>query len=1186
MIVKLICKKIISVICFITLVFCLVNRASAQGNQVVTNGGTTTAVTFTGTGCYFNWTNDKSGIGLAASGNTTVPAFTAINAGTTPITATITGTPRSIGYAYIPNQADGTVSVVNNITNAVVKTITVGTNPLGVAVNPMGTLAYVTNNGSATITGNISVINTSTNTVINTINEGAYPEGAALSPDGNTLYVANLNLNVVKAINVTTGAVLYSVGVGTNPYAVTISPDGSRVYAVNYASNNVSVINTVTHLLVTNINVGMYPVAAALSPDGTKLYVANQISNTITVINAITNSIITSIPVGQAPVAVVLSTDGTKLYVSNANDNNVSVINTAGYGLITNIPVGTLPYGISVNPDGSQLFVSNVNSNNVSIINTATNIVTGTAAVGNNPYATGTYFTIGSGCSSTTATFTITVNPTPVPTIVASAATGTISACMGTASASPNIQQFTVSGNNLTTNIVATAPAGFQLSLSSAGGFTNSISLSPTGGVVSNTIVYARSASTAATGSINGNVVLTSTGATAVNVAVSGTVNPLPIANAVANQTVMNNTATAAINFTGTANTYNWVNDTPAIGLAANGSGNIASFTAINPGLTPVTATITVTPNASTGCTGTPITFKIIVNPDAPAIITSAATGTISACAGTASISPSVQQFTVSGNHLLAAITASTPVGFEVSLLSTGAFSNTISLNPTGGAVVNTVIYVRSATSAPSGNITGVVNLASVGATSQNVPVSGVINPVPTVNAVLNQSVSNGSSTTAVTFAGAANTYNWVNDTPGIGLAAIGTGNISSFAAVNTSISTVTATITITPVNTTGCTGSSIAFTIKVIPSPIITATGTLSPLTSVYGTASQTTNFSVSGTNMTAGILITPPSGFEVSISPTSGFGSKITVGSAGNISSVTVYIRLLASVAVGSYSGNVILSSAGATAVLVPTATSTVTPAPLTITPANESRTYGKVLAGGSGSKYFTSVGLQNSEAIGSLTIAYGAGSLVTDGAGTYTGSVQASSATGGTFNPSNYTIVYNTGDMIVYPAALTITADDKNKGLGTDNPVLTTTYIGFVNGDTPASLTTLPTISTAASKQSPAGLYPIIVSGAASPNYAITYIKGTLTIDPAPLVPNAFTPNGDGVNDTWNIKYLDTYPGNTVDVFNRYGQKVYNSTGYATPWDGTYKGSYLPTGTYYYIINRKNGLGLLSGFVAIIR
>lgn len=86
--------------------------------------------------------------------------------------------------------------------------------------------------------------------------------------------------------------------------------------------------------------------------------------------------------------------------------------------------------------------------------------------------------------------------------------------------------------------------------------------------------------------------------------------------------------------------------------------------------------------------------------------------------------------------------------------------------------------------------------------------------------------------------------------------------------------------------------------------------------------------------------------------------------------------------------------------------------------------------------------------------------------------------------------------------------------------------------------------------------------------------------------PIVVNAFTPNGDGINDTWTIKYLDTYPGNTVDIYNRQGERVYSSVGYASPWDGRFKGNVLPTGTYYYIINPKNGRKVISGNVTIIK
>ncbi|MEP6844843.1 MAG: gliding motility-associated C-terminal domain-containing protein [Panacibacter sp.] len=86
--------------------------------------------------------------------------------------------------------------------------------------------------------------------------------------------------------------------------------------------------------------------------------------------------------------------------------------------------------------------------------------------------------------------------------------------------------------------------------------------------------------------------------------------------------------------------------------------------------------------------------------------------------------------------------------------------------------------------------------------------------------------------------------------------------------------------------------------------------------------------------------------------------------------------------------------------------------------------------------------------------------------------------------------------------------------------------------------------------------------------------------------PLIPNAFSPNGDGINDTWIIGYLNSYPGVTVQVYNRYGQVVYRSVDYSKAWDGTYNGAPLPVGTYYYIIDRKITAPKLSGWVAILK
>jgi gliding motility-associated-like protein len=84
----------------------------------------------------------------------------------------------------------------------------------------------------------------------------------------------------------------------------------------------------------------------------------------------------------------------------------------------------------------------------------------------------------------------------------------------------------------------------------------------------------------------------------------------------------------------------------------------------------------------------------------------------------------------------------------------------------------------------------------------------------------------------------------------------------------------------------------------------------------------------------------------------------------------------------------------------------------------------------------------------------------------------------------------------------------------------------------------------------------------------------------------IPNAFSPNGDNINDRWEIENLSDYTGAIVEVFNRYGAMVWKSAGYATPWDGTSNGKPLPLATYYYVIQLKNGFKPLSGSITLIR
>ncbi|MFC7522570.1 gliding motility-associated C-terminal domain-containing protein [Parapedobacter sp. GCM10030251] len=93
-------------------------------------------------------------------------------------------------------------------------------------------------------------------------------------------------------------------------------------------------------------------------------------------------------------------------------------------------------------------------------------------------------------------------------------------------------------------------------------------------------------------------------------------------------------------------------------------------------------------------------------------------------------------------------------------------------------------------------------------------------------------------------------------------------------------------------------------------------------------------------------------------------------------------------------------------------------------------------------------------------------------------------------------------------------------------------------------------------------------------------------TITVLRDLKVPNGFTPNGDGFNDTWEIDGLAAYPNLFIRVFNRWGALVFSSKGYATPWDGYFNGAPLPTATYYYVITSDALAQPISGSISILK
>jgi hypothetical protein len=333
-------------------------------------------------------------------------------------------------------------------------------------------------------------------------------------------------------------------------------------------------------------------------------------------------------------------------------------------------------------------------------------------------------------------------------------------------------------------------------------------------------------------------------------------------------------------------------------------------------------------------------------------------------------------------------------------------------------------------------------------------------------------------------------------------------------------------TASYTPAAISGFTGSTSApLSISVVPA---TLTVTAHDQTMMYGGTVPPLTYTVTGFQ----------NGEE--LSPSTVSGTPILSTGAGPTSPIGNYDI---TVSAGS------LSAANYTFHLV-SGTLTITPAPLTVTADNQTMVYGGTLP----PLTYTITGFQNGQDLSTSGVS-GTPSLATVDPTSSVGSYDITPMVGSLI-ALNYRFQFVPGTLTITPAPLIIKPNPQSMTYGATMPPLTAFYFGFVNGDTPPSLTTAPTLTTAPAN-SPVGSYDITASGAVDPNYVITYFPGRLTITPATLTAKA---------DNQTMTYggpLPVLTGTLTGVVNGDPITAGNSTT-ATPTTDVVVGGYPITAT----------------------
>ncbi|CAN5560662.1 hypothetical protein BH10ACI4_BH10ACI4_18000 [soil metagenome] len=295
-------------------------------------------------------------------------------------------------FAYVSNGAANTVSVLDLVYLRPDRTLQVGLNPTGLAVNPVRDEVYVVNSGSATQSGSVSVIDSTANRVVATIPVHKLPYFIAVEPSGHRAFVANSGSNSVSVLDLDRRREIAVAGTGEQPGLARISLDGRSLVVTNRGSNSVSIYNVATYdatasggkVLALRSTYSGCPGAtdAVILPDSSKAFIACSSGHQVMAIAlaaepgswparqdsaALSDHLLTFLDVGTNPVHLAMKPDGGEIFSSNFASNSISEIDTWNNQIGGTYPIGDKPVHAIVSGDNSSLWVSNFGADAIGI---------------------------------------------------------------------------------------------------------------------------------------------------------------------------------------------------------------------------------------------------------------------------------------------------------------------------------------------------------------------------------------------------------------------------------------------------------------------------------------------------------------------------------------------------------------------------------------------------------------------------------------------------------------------------------------------------------------------------------------------------------------------------------------------------------------------------------------------------